>query len=139
MNPKQQHIKLSATSFSKILQLKGVLKKYQQGEVLFKEGIEPKSIFLIIKGVVALVKSGAECNVNIMNHKEKDIVGLDLIFDNKLCSYTAVTSSNCEIYEINIDVFKQFLIDENSMSLELLKYLSSLIKQLENSPLYVLN
>lgn len=139
MNSKQQHIKLSASSFEKMLQLKGKSKQHQQGEVLFKEGEEPKSIFLIIEGEVALVKSGSEFNVNIMNHKEKDIVGLDLIFDNKLCSYSAVTSSNCEIYEIDVNVFKQFLIDENSMSLELLKYLSSLIKQLENSPLYVLN
>ncbi|MDT8411564.1 MAG: hypothetical protein RQ875_03805, partial [Vicingaceae bacterium] len=63
----------------------------------------------------------------------------DLIFDNKKCTYSAIVKTSSELHVVEIEKFKQFLINENSLSLELIRYLSSLIKQIENHSLNSIN
>lgn len=140
MNINKRHtIKLSKELLDKVEQVADFLKVYDKGEVLFSEGETATYIYLLEKGEVLLVKSGTDCEVEIIEHKNGDIVGLDLIFDNKKCTYSAIVKTSSELYVVEIEKFKQFLINENSLSLELIRYLSSLIKQIENHSLNSIN
>ncbi len=137
MNINKRHtIKLSKELIDKVKHIADFFKAYDKGEVLFSEGEMPTYIYLLEKGEISLVKSGADCEVEIMEHKKGDIVGLDLIFDNKKCTYSAIVKTSSELHVVEIEKFKQFLINENSLSLELIRYLSSVIKQIENNPIY---
>lgn len=136
---KQHTIKLSKELIGKVKQIADFFKAYDKGEVLFSEGEMPTYIYLLEKGAISLVKSGTDCEVEIIEHKKGDIVGLDLIFDNKKCTYSAIIKTSSELHVVEIEKFKQFLINENSLSLELIRYLSSLIKQIENHSLNSIN
>lgn len=133
---KRHTIKLSKELIDKVKHIADFFKAYDKGEVLFSEGEMPTYIYLLEKGEISLVKSGTDCEVEIMEHKKGDIVGLDLIFDNKKCTYSAIVKTSSELHIVEIEKFKQFLINENSLSLELIQYLSSVIKQIENNPIY---
>ncbi|KJS04188.1 MAG: hypothetical protein VR77_12510 [Flavobacteriales bacterium BRH_c54] len=133
---KRHTIKLSKELIDKVKHIADFFKAYDKGEVLFSEGEMPTYIYLLEKGEISLVKLGTDCEVEIMEHKKGDIVGLDLIFDNKKCTYSAIVKTSSELHIVEIEKFKQFLINENSLSLELIQYLSSVIKQIENNPIY---
>lgn len=137
MNITKRHtIKLSNELIDKVKHVADYYKAYEKNEVLFSEGNVPACIYLLEKGQVSLIKSGTDCEVEILEHKNGDIVGLDLIFDTKICTYSAFVKTNSELHVVDIEKFKQFLINENSLSLELIRYLSSIIKQIENNPIY---
>ncbi|MBL1231773.1 MAG: cyclic nucleotide-binding domain-containing protein [Flavobacteriales bacterium] len=137
MNSNKRHtIKLSKKLIDKVKHIADFFKAYDKGDILFFEGEVPIFVYFLEKGEISLVKSGADCKVEIMEHKKGDIVGLDLIFDNKKCTYSAIVKTSSELHVIEIEKFKQFLINENSLSLELIRYLSSVIKQIENNPIY---
>ncbi|MDT8413524.1 MAG: cyclic nucleotide-binding domain-containing protein, partial [Vicingaceae bacterium] len=78
---KQHTIKLSNELTQKVKQVADFFKAYDKGEVLFSEGETPTYIYLLEEGEISLVKSGTDCEVEFMEHKKGDIVGLDLIFD----------------------------------------------------------
>lgn len=136
---KRHTIKLSKELVNKVKHVADFFKSYEKGDVLFYEGDDPLYIYLLEEGEISLIKSGKDCEVEIMEHKKGDIVGLDLIFDNKKCTYSAIIKTASELHVVEIEKFKQFLINENSLSLELIRYLSSIIKQIESNPLNIQN
>tara|TARA_R100000750_G_scaffold61350_1_gene52248 strand:+ start:78711 stop:79133 length:423 start_codon:yes stop_codon:yes gene_type:complete len=137
LNSNKRHtIKLSKELIDKVKHIADFFKAYDKGDILFFEGEVPIFVYFLEKGEISLIKSGTDFEVEIMEHKKGDIVGLDLIFDSKKCTYSAIVKTNSELHVVEIEKFKQFLINENSLSLELIRYLSSVIKQIENNPIY---
>ncbi len=130
--------KLNALSADLINRIKSLANKgisFAQGDMLFKEGDHKEYIYLIEKGEVALIKDKQEKKVEIMSQNDGDIVGVDLIFNDKDCEYSALVLQPSVIYKVLISDFRDLLTNNNGSSLELLKYLSSLINKLESRKL----
>jgi CRP/FNR family cyclic AMP-dependent transcriptional regulator len=103
-----------------------------KGDLLFKEGDKKEYVYLIEKGEVAIIKQNNDKNIEIMNQHGGEIVGIDLIFNDNECEYSAVATEPTKLYKVLISDFKEFLSLNNNSSLELLKYISSLINKMEN-------
>ncbi len=101
------------------------------GDLLFKEGDEKEFIYLIDKGEVSLIKNNQLNDVELIKQHDGDIVGVDLIFNDAQCEYSALVKKPTLLYKILISDFKSLLIKNNKSSIELIKYLSSLINQME--------
>lgn len=130
--------KFNALSVDLIERIKSIANKgisFTQGEVLFKEGDHKEYIYLIEKGEVALVKDKQEEKIEIMSQNDGEIVGVDLIFNDHDCEYSALVLQPSIVYKVLISDFKELLSNNNGLSLEILKYLSSLINKLESRKL----
>lgn len=134
MNNKSTN-KLNTLSLDLVNRIKSIAKNNSslgKGELLFKEGDKKEYIYLIEKGEVAIIKQNNNKNVEVMNQHEGEIVGIDLIFNDNECEYTALVTEPTKLYKVLISDFKDFLSLNNNSSLELLKYISSLINKMEN-------
>lgn len=141
MSPLSKSNKLYTLSNDLIERIKSIANSgaiFSQGDVLFKEGEHKEFIYLIEKGVVSLVKDNNEINnkkVEIMNQNDGDIVGVDLVFNDKNCEYSALVTEPSVLYKVLIADFKELLSKNSDSSLELIKYLSSLVTKLEKKKL----
>ena len=141
MSPLSKSNKLYTLSNDLIERIKSIAKSgisFTQGDVLFKEGEHKEFIYLIEKGMVSLVKDNNESNnkkVEIMNQNDGDIVGVDLVFNDKDCEYSALVTEPSILYKVLIADFKELLSKNSDSSLELIKYLSSLVTKLEKKKL----
>ena len=88
-------------------------------------------VYLIEYGEVTLVKLNGDTKIEIMNQVAGDIVGADIIFKNAICDYSAIANKSCKLYKIAITDFQQILSHQKETSLELAKYLCSLITEME--------
>lgn len=141
MSPLNKTNKLYVLSTDLIDRIKSIAKSgisFSQGDVLFKEGEHKEFIYLIEKGMVSLVKDNNEISnkkVEIMNQNDGDIVGVDLVFNDKDCEYSALVTEPSVMYKVLIADFKELLSKNSDSSLELIKYLSSLVTKLEKKKL----
>lgn len=137
MSPLNKTNKLYVLSTDLIERIKSIAKSgisFAQGDVLFEEGEQKEFIYLIEKGVVSLIKDNNESGnkkVEILNQNDGDIVGVDLVFNDKDCEYSALVTEPSIMYKILISDFKELLSKNSDSSLELIKYLSSLVTKLE--------
>lgn len=131
-NEKLNITRLSQELVDKIKNISKHISTYKQGDFLFKEGENQSYIYLIEQGDVSLVKKGLTNSVEIVHQNDGDLVGVDFIFNNSESGYSAVVNEQTLLYQVLIDDFKVFLKENNNLSLELIQYISSLIKQIEN-------
>lgn len=134
MNKKQSN-KPNVLSLDLMNRIKSIAKNnssIEEGELLFKEGDKKEYIYLIEKGEVTIIKDNNDKKIEIMNQHDGEIVGIDLIFNDNECEYSAIASVPTKLYKVLISDFKEFLSLNNNSSLELLKYISSLINKMEN-------
>lgn len=134
--------KFNALSLDLINRIKSIRQpaesvSFTKGDLLFKEGDHKEFIYLIEKGEVSLVKDNTESkeSVEIMNQNDGDLVGVDLIFNDKNCEYSALVVEPSILYKILIADFKDMLSKNSGSSIELIKYLSSIINKLEKKKL----
>lgn len=136
MNKKVNRINtLSIDLYNKIKSIANKAVSFTQGDLLFKEGDFNEYVYLIEKGKVALVKENLKHKVELLNQNDGEIVGIDMIFNDNNCGYSALAIQPSIAYRILISDFKDFLTTNNSSSLELMKYLSSLITKIESKNL----
>lgn len=127
--------KINTLSLDLINRIKSIAKNdtsLTKGDLLFKEGDKKEYIYLIEKGEVAIIKQNNDKNVEIMNQHGGEIVGIDLIFNDNECEYSALVTEPTKLYKVLISDFKEFLSINNNSSLELLRYISSLINKMES-------
>ncbi len=108
----------------------------KRDEYLFKETSPLEYIYLIENGEVGLIKSNGDNNIEFMQQKEGDIVGIDIMFSGGGCEYSAITKKESSFYKTPINEFKRILNHQKSTSLELAKYLCSLLDKMENKNAY---
>ncbi|MBI2281373.1 MAG: cyclic nucleotide-binding domain-containing protein [Bacteroidetes bacterium] len=111
---------------------------FTKGDILFREGDHKEFIYLIEKGMVSLVKDNNDISnkkIEIMNQNDGDIVGVDLVFNDNDCEYSALVTEPSVLYKVLIADFKELLSKNSDSSLELIKYLSSLDTKLEKKKL----
>ena len=129
----KKHIKkLSAELIDKVKSITTHLYNYKKGDVLIKEGEKQKYVYLIEKGEVILIKTGLKNTVEIVNQKDGDLIGVDLIFNEHVSEYSAIAKKNTTFYRLLIDDFKKIMLANSNLSLELMQYINSLISSIEN-------
>jgi len=133
LNNEKSHItRLSKELVDKVKNISKRISIYKQGDFLFKEGKNQDYIYLIEQGDVSLIKKGLTNSVEIVHQNDGDLVGIDFIFNNSESGYSAIANEKTLLHQVLIDDFKVFLKENNNLSLELIQYISSLIKQIEN-------
>jgi len=131
-NEKLHIIRLSKELVDKVKNISKRISTHKQGDFLFREGENQNYIYLIEQGDVSLIKKGLTNSVEIVHQNGGDLVGIDFIFNNSESAYSALVNEQTLLYQVLIDDFKVFLKENNNLSLELIQYISSLIKQIEN-------
>ncbi|MBN2891900.1 MAG: aspartate ammonia-lyase [Bacteroidales bacterium] len=101
---------------------------FKKGDFLFKENNERKNIFIIYSGKVELIKStpfGEEKRLVIF--QEYDFMGEGSLLDNSPHSTTARAIEDTVTFSLDIIKNKDFLEENQLISLKTLKYLSKMI------------
>lgn len=134
--------KFNTLSFDLINKIKSIRQptaciSFTKGDLLFEEGDHKEFIYFIEKGGVSLVKNNTESKekIEIMNQNDGDLVGVDLVFNDKECEYSALVVEPSILYKVLIADFKDMLTKNNGSSMELIKYLSSILNKLEKKKL----
>lgn len=141
MSPLSKSNKLYTLSNDLINRIKSMANNgisFTKGDILFREGDHKEFIYLIEKGMVSLVKDNNDISnkkIEIMNQNDGDIVGVDLVFNDNDCEYSALVTEPSVLYKVLIADFKELLSKNSDSSLELIKYLSSLVTKLEKKKL----
>lgn len=78
----------------------GEIKQFDTGAVLFVEGQEPKSLFIIVSGEVRLLKLVTGRQVTQLLKGPKDFLGDVAVLLKETHHYTAVVESDAEMIEI---------------------------------------
>ena len=104
-----------------------------KGDYLFTENTPLEYVYFIDDGEIILLKLNKdEDEIELMEQKEGDIVGVDILFKNAVCDYSAVAKKSCKLYKTSLEKFQEILSHQKATSMELIKYLCSLLNQLES-------
>jgi len=103
----------------------GTEKKYEKGEVIYKEGENSNNVYLIYKGGVKSIKLnefGKELIINI--HNADDFLGFSAIVDNSHYYETITAMENTEILAVSKTILQQILENNFKLSLELFQLIN---------------
>lgn len=102
-------------------------------ESLFKEGEHTDYLYFIENGDVVLKKE--KNNQKIIFHElfSGELIGIDCVYNNGLCNYSATAKESTRGIKILISDFLKLIAEHKKASLELMKYLSSIVNKLEKS------
>lgn len=111
----------------------GELFQFQQDEVIYREGQNSNSIFLIISGVVKCYKfdeQGKELTIAL--YKEDDLFGYTSFIQNISYQETAMAIKNTELVGISKDQFKNLLDNNHKVTFELIQLLTDDLKDVKD-------
>jgi len=97
--------------------------EFQPGEIIFKEGDIPDSMYMVIEGRVNLTRDEKE----VMVAKGKDFFGTWALFDDEPRVATATTLEKTRLLRIDKEEFVDLLADYVAITQSILK---SLVKRL---------
>ncbi len=104
------------------------IKKFKKGEILFKENIERKNIFIIFSGKVELIKTTPFGNQKtLVRFQEYDFIGEGALLDNAPHSTTAKVIEETSAFVLDTAKNKDFLEKNRIISIKTLKYLSKMM------------
>ena len=86
---------------------------------------------MIDSGEITLAKLNEGVKIELMNQVEGDIVGVDILFKDGIYSYSAIANKPSTLFKVSITNFQAILSHKKATSLELVKYLCSLISEME--------
>jgi CRP-like cAMP-binding protein len=101
------------------------------GDYLFVEDAALEHVYLVEYGEVTLAKLKDETKIELMIQVEGDIVGVDILFKDGVCNYSAIANKSCKLFKTSLADFQAILSHQKATSLELVKYLCSLISEME--------
>lgn len=101
------------------------------GDFLFVEDAPLEHVYLIEYGEITLAKLNDDTKIELMNQIEGDIVGVDILFKDGICNYSAIANKSSKLYKTSLSDFQGILSHQKATSLELVKYLCSLITEME--------
>ena len=125
--------KLSQDLIEKIKSISSEIFTLNKNEPLFKEGDITKYIYFIEKGDVALKKAKDKNEIDFLHLSTNELIGIDSVYNEGYCNYSAFTSTTTSGVKILISDFLVLITEHKVASLELMKYLSSILNRIENS------
>jgi CRP/FNR family transcriptional regulator len=105
---------------------------YRKGQVLFSEGGHPFGVYCINKGKIKVSIIGDEGKEQIVRlAKDGDVLGYRSMLASERYNATAIALEDSQVCFIPKDVFLSSLKSDNSLSVEIMKLLSSQLKEAE--------
>ncbi|MFN3550878.1 MAG: cyclic nucleotide-binding domain-containing protein [Endomicrobiia bacterium] len=99
-------------------------KTFSDKEIIFYEGSQAKSIFIIFSGQVEIIKNYKKQNQKLLRIlNPKDIFGEIGLYSKFFRSATAIAKGQCVIFEIDSDVFVRIFDDLPNDGIKILKSL----------------
>lgn len=105
----------------------------KKNELLFNEGDHTDYLYFIENGDVILKKE--KNNQKIVFHEllDGDLIGIDCVYNDGLCNYSAKAKETTKGIKILTSDFLKLIAEHKQASLELMKYISSIVNKLEKS------
>lgn len=105
---------------------------YRKGQVVFNEGGHPFGVYCINKGKIKVSIMGDEGKEQIVRMaREGDVLGYRSMLANERYNATATALEDCQVCFIPKDVFLRSLKSDTALSLEVMKLLSTQLKEAE--------
>ncbi len=127
--------KLSTELLEKIKSISCGVFSFNKNEAIFKEGDETQYIYLIEGGTISLKKNKDDNEISFLELPKGALLGIDCVYNEGHCSYSALPTSTTNGVKILISDFQNLIKEHQAASLELMKYLSSILNNIENSAL----
>lgn len=99
---------------------------FKPGEVIYKEGGVPDSMYLIIAGNVKLERQGEE----VMTVTDKDVFGTWALFDDEPRVVTATALEDVRLMRIEKEEFYEILADNVKITEGILKFITRRMRRL---------
>ncbi len=106
------------------------LKTFEKETVLYEQDFDRKNTFLVLKGEVELYKStsfGEE--IPITQFQKYDFIGEGAIVDDSPHSTSARAITDCEIYMIDAETFKELLNNDGKIAVKIFTEISQIISR----------
>lgn len=108
------------------------VKQYEKGETIAREGVECKSLGIILEGKVSMVRissSGEFSSISLLS--EKEIFGEDILYSSRnTYQYSVEAATNCKIRFIPKTILKSIMEKSPSTKDMYLKILSDRVEKL---------
>ena len=105
------------------------IEKFEEGDILFKEGDLPEVFFLIVSGKVTCLKKSNDRLVPVFTASEQEIVGEDCVLaDSNKYFYSAVAMEECSVIRIEKSEVFKFLSTQKEWISNILKNISGKIQ-----------
>jgi len=115
------------------LKLISEVKKYKRGNILFYQGDEPKTLYLLLKGSVKVYKLDSKSNEIIIHIFDTMTLIAELAnLEEMPYPASAEALSSIEVLEIDYQKFKEEFLSDSKTAFEFIKSLTKKIKNLEN-------
>jgi CRP-like cAMP-binding protein len=105
------------------------LRRLKAGETLFRSGEEGRHMYLVVEGQID-VKVGGMIVENVGMH---GIVGEMALIDRAPRSATATAKTDCEVAEVDRDVFLALVGESPAFSLYVMKLMAARIRRMNTS------
>ena len=106
------------------------LKIFEKDTILYEQNFDRKNTYIVLKGEVELYKStsfGEE--IQITQFQKYDFIGEGAIVDDSPHSTSARTVTDCEIYIINANTFKELLNNDGKIAVKIFTEISQIISR----------
>ncbi len=94
-----------------MLEEHGLVKKYKDGDIVFKEGDRGNQMFLVRSGKVKIERSNNEKTINLAVLGEHEFFGEMSLFDDRPRSATAKAVGTTELTIVDKETFLSFIKD----------------------------
>lgn len=106
---------------------------YSKGTILFYAGDIPKVLHVVDAGIVQILKHDPNGNeIHIAYFHPSDMIAEMAHFESIPYPATARCESDIQVFEINFEAFKSYLLDNPKLTFAIIRSLSRKIKQLES-------
>lgn len=106
---------------------------FNKNESIFKEGEKTDYIYFIENGSITLKKSKDSNDIAFLEIPQGQLLGIDCVYTDGQCNYSALASTSTHGVKILISDFLNLISEHKVASLELMKYLSSILNRIEKS------
>jgi len=106
-------------------------REVQPGEVIFQEGDLSYELYLVVSGVVHIVKQRGETTYTIATDVAGDYFGDMAIFENRPRSAGAVAAEAGILLVLSPERFRQIILQEPAISFEIFRELSARLRRFE--------
>ena len=109
----------------------GIKRQHKKGNILFYEGEQAKSFFLLLSGRVRVYKSPSNKELTLHLFEPLSFIAEMPAFKQRAYPASAVCETNCELLELDFNAFKRLCEDNIEFAIMMISSLFEKIKILE--------
>lgn len=133
MTTSKRNNSLSKELMEKIKSISCGVFSINKNESIFNEGDHTDYIYFIENGDIVLKKNKDNHKISFLELLQGELIGIDCVYNDGYCNYSATAATNTKGTKILISDFKTLIAEHKKASLELMRYLSSIVNSLETN------